>query len=98
MDDRDHPDTNVVRLRGKGDPGDAERKRLASKIFAEEDDVGTFSRGNLVPPPKSAGREPEASTPVPDPFFDRLQRGRTGERWPVVVRRRRRATSGWGCL
>ena len=77
MDDRDHPDTNVVRLRRKGDPGDAERKRLASKIFAEEDDVGTFSRGEPVPPPKSAGHEPEASTPVPDPFFDRLQRGRT---------------------
>ena len=51
MDGRDQPDTNVVRIRRKGDPSEAERRRLASTIFAEQDDVGTFSRGNLVPPP-----------------------------------------------
>ena len=50
MDGRDQPDTNVVRIRRRGDPSEAERRRLASTIFAEEDDVGTFSHGNLVPP------------------------------------------------
>ena len=50
MDGRDQPDTNVVRIRRRGDPSEAERRRLASTIFAEPDDVATFSRGNLVPP------------------------------------------------
>ena len=50
MDGRDQPDTNVVQIRRRGDPSEAERRRLASTIFAEPDDVATFSRGNLVPP------------------------------------------------
>jgi hypothetical protein len=44
MDDRDHPNTNVVQIRRKDDPGEEERRRIAETIFAEED-VGTFSRG-----------------------------------------------------
>jgi hypothetical protein len=72
MDDRKPPDTNVVRLRRNGDPSDEDRQRLASTIFAEQDEVGTFSRGNLVPPAQSA---PPASNepPVADPFFEQLQ-------------------------
>jgi len=50
MDNRKPPDTNVVQLRRNGDPSDEERQRLASTIFAEQDEIGTFSRGNLVPP------------------------------------------------
>jgi hypothetical protein len=48
MDDRKPPDTNVVRLRRNGDLSDEERQRLASTIFADQDEVGTFSRGNLM--------------------------------------------------
>jgi len=70
MDDRNRPDTNVVLLRRKGDPSEAERERVASTIFAEPDDIATFSRGNLVPPRPDAGDGVELS---PDPFFDRLQ-------------------------
>jgi len=71
MDDRKPPDTNVVRLRRSGDPSDEERQRLASTIFAPQDEVGTFSRGNLVPPAPSA---PPASNkpPAADPFFEQL--------------------------
>ena len=76
MDDRDQPDSDGVRLRRSGDPGEDERQRLASTIFAEEDDVGTFSRGNLVPPKQSAGRDEEAPA-APDPFFDELQSERS---------------------
>ena len=72
MDDRKPPDTNVVRLRRNGDPSDEERQRLASKIFAEQDEVSTFSRGNLVPPAPPA---PPASNdpPAADPFFEQLE-------------------------
>jgi hypothetical protein len=72
MDDRKPPDINVVRLRRNGDLSDEERQRLASTIFADQDEVGTFSRGNLVPPAPSA---PPASTepPAADPFFEQLQ-------------------------
>lgn len=49
MDNRKLPDTNVVRLRRNGDPSNEERQRLASTIFAEQDEVGTFSRGNFCP-------------------------------------------------
>jgi len=72
MDDRKPPDTNVVRLRRNGDPSDEERQRLARTIFAPQDEVGTFSRGNLVPPAPSAppaSNEPRAA----DPFFEQLQ-------------------------
>ena len=72
MDDRKPPDTNVVRLRRNGDLSDEERQRLASTIFADQDEVGTFSRGNLVPPAPPA---PPASNepPAADPFFEQLQ-------------------------
>ena len=75
MDDRDQPDSNVVRLRRRGDPGEEERQRLASTIFAEEDEVGTFSRGNLLPPKQNAHGDEEAPA-APDPFFDELQNER----------------------
>ncbi len=72
MDDRKPPETNVVRLRRDGEPDEEERRRLARTIFASEDDVGTFSRGNLLLPPKPAAREePPAER---DPFFEELQR------------------------
>jgi hypothetical protein len=75
MDDCTPPDTNVVLLRRKGDPCEAERERVASTIFAEPDDVATFSRGNLVPPRPDARDTAEEPAPSPDPFFDRLQAG-----------------------
>jgi hypothetical protein len=65
------PDTKVVPLRRSQELGAEDRERLASTIFADEDEYGTFSRGNLVPPPASrTGPEDPAQ---PDPFFDRLQ-------------------------
>jgi hypothetical protein len=72
MDDGKPPDTNVVRLRRNGDLSDEERQRLASTIFADQDEVGTFSRGNLIPPAPPA---PPASNepPAADPFFEQLQ-------------------------
>ena len=73
MDDRNRPDTNVVLLRRKGDPSEAERERVASTIFAEPDDIATFSRGNLVPPRPDTRDDAEEPAPSPDPFFDRLQ-------------------------
>jgi hypothetical protein len=73
MDSRQPPDTNVVRLRRNGEVSDEERTRLANTIFAEEDEVGTFSRGNLVPPkPTSPPSSDEPS--VADPFFEELQK------------------------
>jgi len=75
MDGRDQPDTNVVRIRRRGDPSEAERKRLARTIFAEEDDVGTFSRGNLVPPRSNPSiQSRDAARVEPDPYFEDLQR------------------------
>jgi hypothetical protein len=73
MDDRTRPDTNVVLLRRKGDPSEAERERVASTIFAEPDDIATFSRGNLVPPRPDTRDDAGEPAPSPDPFFDRLQ-------------------------
>ncbi len=67
MDDRKPPDPNVVRLRRDGDFSDEERQRLASTIFADQDEVGTFSRGNLIPPAPPAppaSNEPPAGGPV----------------------------------
>jgi hypothetical protein len=75
METRKPPGSNVVRLRRNGEPSTEERERLASTIFAEQDEIGTFSRGNLVPPvaaPPHAETEPPAA---PDPFFDHLQAG-----------------------
>ncbi len=73
MDDRTRPDTNVVLLRRKGDPSEAERERVASTIFAEPDDIATFSRGNLVPPRPDTRDADEELAPSSDPFFDRLR-------------------------
>src|ERR1700758_1299625 len=73
MDDRNRPDTNVVLLRRKGDPSEAERERVASTIFAEPDDIATFSRGNLVPPRPDTRDEDTHLAPSSDPFFDRDQ-------------------------
>ena len=85
MDDRKPPDTNVVRLRRNGDPSDEERQRLASTIFAEQDEVGTFSRGNLVPPAPAtppASNEPAGGGPVlraaSDPTVERQAQSRSG--------------------
>jgi len=46
---------------------------VASTIFAEPDDIATFSRGNLVPPRPDTRDDTEEPAPSPDPFFDRLQ-------------------------
>jgi len=62
---------DVVLLRRKGDPSEAERERVASTIFADPDDVATFSRGNLVPP-RPDTRDANEAAPPSDPFFDRL--------------------------
>jgi hypothetical protein len=72
MDSREPPNAEVVRLRRAGEPSEEDRQRLASTIFAEQDEVSTFSRGNLVPPgpsSPSAGETP----PAADPFFEDLQ-------------------------
>ena len=85
MDNGKPPDTNVVRLRRNGDPSDEERQRLASTIFAEQDEIGTFSRGNLVPPAPTA---PPASDEfsAADPFFEQLQAPASGaERRPAAA-------------
>ena len=73
MDDRTRPDTNVVLLRRKGDPSEAERERVASTIFTEPDDIATFSRGNLVPPRPETRDDDAELAPPSDPFFERLQ-------------------------
>jgi hypothetical protein len=79
MDGRDQPDTNVVRIRRKGDPSEAERTRLASTIFAEQDDVGTFSHGNLVPPRTGQpDKAPDDGQTTVDPYFENLQRTNGG--------------------
>lgn len=71
MDDRKPPESNAVRLRRDGEPDEEERRRLSRTIFASEDEVGTFSRGNLLlPPHKPPPDEPPAE---PDPFFEQLQ-------------------------
>jgi hypothetical protein len=46
---------------------------VASTIFAEPDDIATFSRGNLVPPRPDARDATEQTAPTSDPFFGRLQ-------------------------
>jgi hypothetical protein len=71
MDDRKPPESNVVRLRRDGEPDEEERRRLSRTIFASEDEVGTFSRGNLLLPPHDP--PPPEPAAEPDPFFDQLQ-------------------------
>jgi hypothetical protein len=80
MDNRKPPDTNVVRLRRNGDPSDEERQRLASTIFAEQDEIGTFSRGNLVPPAPTAPPASNEASPGADPFFEQLQAPPTSDK------------------
>lgn len=57
MAERNDHETNVVPLQRRKDPAEADRASLARTIFADEDDIGTFSRGNLVPP--SSKRSPQ---------------------------------------
>jgi hypothetical protein len=71
MDDRKPAENNVVRLRRDGEPDEEERRRLARTIFASEDEVGTFSRGNLLLPPNPPPREEPPAEP--DPFFESFQ-------------------------
>lgn len=76
MDDRDRPDIKVVHLRRKDDPDDAERRRLAETIFAKQDEVATFSQGNLLhPKPPAAPPPPAIPAAEPDPFFESLRNG-----------------------
>ena len=82
MDGRDQPDTNVVRIRRRGDPSEAERRRLASTIFAEQDDVGTFSRGNLVPPATDHPTEPRERRPSDRRSLLREAATNTRRPWP----------------
>lgn len=78
MDDRDHTDTNVVHLRRQAERDEAEREALARTIFADQDEIGTFSRGNLVPPTETDPQH-EDSKPAADSFFDRYQARDAGE-------------------
>ena len=80
MDNRKPPDTNVVQLRRDGDPSDEERQRLASTIFAEQDEIGTFSRGNLVPPTPTTPAAPDHPPAAAGPFFEQLQAPPTSEK------------------
>lgn len=68
MDDHDHPDTNVVNLHRRDDLDSRRREQIARTIFAEEDEIYTFSQGNLVPPsPVPPTQERESPE---DPFFE----------------------------
>jgi hypothetical protein len=66
----DHDSHEVVPLRRKDDPDAAERAELANQIFAQEDEIGTFSRGNLIPPPTTSDKP--ASTDGSDALLQRL--------------------------
>lgn len=50
MDDRNRAKSKVIPLRRKGQSENGDREHVASKIFAEEDGIGPFSLGNLIPP------------------------------------------------
>ena len=90
MDDREPLESNVVRLQRDGEPDEEERQRLARTIFASEDEVGTFSRGNLLLP--SPTPPPHEESPAePDPFFDQLQ-SPDQSATPSVLRRDRAET------
>ncbi len=69
MDDRDHHDTNVVNLRRREDSGGRDRGQVASTIFADQDEISTFSQGNLVPPSPPPPAD-EDSPRAADPFFE----------------------------
>jgi hypothetical protein len=93
MDNRKPPDTNVVRLRRNGDPSDEERQRLASTIFAEQDEIGTFSRGNLVPPAPTTLAAPNQPPAAADPFFEQLQAPPTSDETTAAAAVGERATT-----
>jgi hypothetical protein len=102
MDDRDHPDTNVFQLRRKDDPGEEERRRIASTIFAEGDEVGPFSRRNLVLPKPAADDKDESepgnvdeSEPRADAYFEQLQEARAAERAALATPERDEETTAY---
>jgi hypothetical protein len=43
---------------------------VASRIFAEEDEISTFSQGNLVPPTPPGQAANQGPSPADDPFFE----------------------------
>ena len=67
MDDHDHHDTNVVNLRRETALTGEEREQIAATIFAEPDEISTFSQGNLVPP--VASPDDRKTEDTADPFF-----------------------------
>jgi hypothetical protein len=67
MDDRDRAKSKVIPFRRKKRSENGDREHVASKIFAEEDGIGTFSLGNLVPP-KGHGSADDARGILPDGF------------------------------
>lgn len=80
MDDHDHPDTNVVSLRRKHDLRGRDQDQVASTIFAEQDEISTFSQGNLVPPTPPGQPVDQGPTRPTDPFFDKHLRQRSPDR------------------
>lgn len=67
MDDRDRAKSKVIPLRRKGRSENGDREHVASKIFAEEDGIGPFSLGNLIPPKHRAPAD-DARGILPDGF------------------------------
>jgi hypothetical protein len=67
MDDRDRAKSKVIPLRRKGRSENGDREHVASKIFAEEDGIGPFSLGNLIPPKHRAPPD-DAHGILPDGF------------------------------
>ena len=65
MDGHDHHDTNVVNLRRETDLTDEEREQIAATIFAEPDEISTFSQGNLVPPASPPDDRNTGTPPIP---------------------------------
>jgi hypothetical protein len=83
MDDRDHHDTNVVSLRRKDDLRGRDQDQVASTIFAEQDEISTFSQGNLVPPRPAGQAVDEGASPADDPFFEQHLRQSSADRQPT---------------
>ncbi|MHB1571829.1 MAG: hypothetical protein ACYC0H_21855, partial [Solirubrobacteraceae bacterium] len=71
MGDNDHHESNVVNLHRRDELDTVGREQIASTIFADEDEIYTFSQGNLVPPaPAPPPTAPHTPPDPPDPFFD----------------------------